>query len=174
MPDEGEAGVSSTIKIDSIDRRLIALLRRDGRQPGGALARAVGLSRSAVQDRVARLKRTGVIRRFTIDTTGPAEVGGARAFFLVRIDGRPCARIIPTLAGLPEVEGCDHVSGPMDVILTVRARDLAALSALRERIVAIPGIATVTVAPVLKAHLEGAGTAAGISSADGAAPEVLA
>lgn len=161
--------MSDTTELDSIDRQLIALLRRDGRQPIGALARAVHLSRSTVQDRVARLKRSGVIRRFTIDTSTPAAAGGARAFILVRIDGRPCARIIPTLAGLPEVEGCDHVSGPMDVILTVRARDLAGLNALRERIVAIPGIATATVAPVLKAHLDGHNTAAGMPSPDSAA-----
>lgn len=115
---------------------------------------AVGLSRSAVQDRLARLKRQGVIKRFTIDTTGPVEPGGARAFFFVRTDGRPCGRLIPMVAGFPEVESCDHVSGPMDMVLSVRGRDLAALSALRERMVAIPGIATVTVAPVLKNHLD--------------------
>ncbi|WP_343712099.1 Lrp/AsnC ligand binding domain-containing protein [Inquilinus sp.] len=54
---------------------------------------------------------------------------------------------------MPEVESCDHVSGPMDVVLTVRARDLAGLSALRERMKAIPGVATITIAPVLKNHL---------------------
>ncbi|MBN8945491.1 MAG: Lrp/AsnC family transcriptional regulator [Rhizobiales bacterium] len=140
--------------LDSIDRHLIELLRRDSRQPAGALARAVGLSRSTIQDRLGRLRRQGVIRRFTIDTTAPVEAAGARAFFLVRIEGRPCGRLIPGLAGMPEVESCAHVAGPMDVILTVRAGDLAGLSALRERIVAMPGIASVTVAPVLKTHLE--------------------
>lgn len=140
--------------LDGVDRHLIELLRRDSRQPVLALARAVGLSRSAVQDRLARLKRSGTIKRFTIDTIGPVEAAGARAFLLVRIDGRPCARIIPSLAGLPEVESCDHVSGPMDVILTVKAADLAALAALREHILTMPGIATVTVAPVLKSHLD--------------------
>jgi len=49
--------------LDSIDRQLITLLRRDSRQPVLGLARAVGLSRSAVQDRLARLKRLGVNRR---------------------------------------------------------------------------------------------------------------
>lgn len=144
----------ATPSLDGIDQKLITLLRRDSRQPVLSLARAVGLSRSAVQDRLARLKRQGVIKRFTIDTTGPVETSGARAFFFVRTDGRPCGRLIPMVAGFPEVESCDHVSGPMDMVLTVRARDLAALSALRERMVAIPGIATVTVAPVLKNHLD--------------------
>ena len=141
-------------ELDTVDQRLIELLRRDSRQPVLALSRAVGLSRSTVQDRIARLKRSGVIKRFTVDTNDDASATGARAFFFVRIEGRPCARVIPSLTGLPEVESCDHVSGQMDVVLTVRAPDLQALSALRERIVAMPGIATVTVAPVLKSHLE--------------------
>ena len=144
----------ATSNLDEMDRQLLALLKRDSRQPVLSLARAVGLSRSAVQDRLARLKRQGVIKRFTIDTVGPVEKSGARAFFFVRTDGRPCGRLIPMVAGFPEVESCDHVSGPMDMVLTVRARDLAALSALRERMVAIPGISTVTVAPVLKNHLD--------------------
>lgn len=142
----------ATVELDQVDRQLVELLRRDSRQPVLALARAVGLSRSAVQDRLARLKRNHVIKRFTIDTTDPVELPGERAYFFVRIEGRPCNRLLPGLTGLPEVEACDHVSGPMDAVLTVRAADLASLSALRERIVAMAGIASVTVAPVLRRH----------------------
>ena len=152
MPAKESRVDMATAELDQVDRQLVELLRRDSRQPVLALARAVGLSRSAVQDRLARLKRNRVIKRFTIDTTDPVDLPGARAYFFVRIEGRPCNRLLPSLTGLPEVEACDHVSGPMDAVLTVRAADLAALSALRERIVAMPGIASVTVAPVLRRH----------------------
>lgn len=154
MPAKESRVDMATAELDQVDRQLVELLRRDSRQPVLALARAVGLSRSAVQDRLARLKRNRVIKRFTIDTTGPVDLPGARAYFFVRIEGRPCNRLLPSLTGLPQVEACDHVSGPMDAVLTVRAADLAALSALRERIVAMPGIASVTVAPVLRRHLQ--------------------
>lgn len=144
---------ATSADLDSIDRQLLALLKRDARQPVLALARGVGLSRSAVQDRLARLRETGVIKRFTIDTTGPAEAGGTRAYLFVRGDGRPCSRVVPGFAGLPEVESCDHVAGSMDVVLTVRAKDMPAISALRDRILAMPGIATVAVAVVMKSYL---------------------
>ena len=144
---------ATSADLDSIDRQLLALLKRDARQPVLALARGVGLSRSAVQDRLARLRETGVIKRFTIDTTGPAEDGGTRAYLFVRGDGRPCSRVVPGFAGLPEVESCDHVAGSMDVVLTVRAKDMPAISALRDRILAMPGIATVAVAVVMKSYL---------------------
>ena len=144
---------TASADLDSVDRQLLALLKRDARQPVLALARGVGLSRSAVQDRLARLRETGVIKRFTIDTTGPAEAGGTRAYLFVRGDGRPCSRVVPGFAGLPEVESCDHVAGSMDVVLTVRAKDMPAISALRDRILAMPGIATVAVAVVMKSYL---------------------
>ncbi|WP_394825860.1 Lrp/AsnC family transcriptional regulator [Pendulispora albinea] len=141
--------------VDALDRDLIEMLRRDGRQPILSLARALRVSRSTVQDRLARLVRDGIIKRFTVELSDPVERPGVKAFLLVRIEGRPCARIIPSLTGYPEVESCHHVSGPMDVILSVRVADLAALNDLRERIGATAGILTVTAVPVLRTHLDG-------------------
>ncbi|WP_394839855.1 Lrp/AsnC family transcriptional regulator [Pendulispora rubella] len=142
-------------EIDTTDRNLIELLRKDGRQPVLALARALGVSRSTVQDRLARLVRDGIIQRFTIELAKPIEPSAVKAFLMVRIEGRPCARVIPSLTGHPEVESCHHVSGPMDVLLSVRVADLAALNELRERIGATAGILSVTAVPVLRTHLDG-------------------
>ncbi len=47
--------------IDDIDRLLISLLSANARQPAALLARRLGLSRSAVQERLKRLERDGVI-----------------------------------------------------------------------------------------------------------------
>ena len=46
---------------DAIDERLIAFLKTDARMKLTALARAVSLSRTAVQARIARLERDKVI-----------------------------------------------------------------------------------------------------------------
>ena len=43
------------------DDELIALLRANAREPTAALARKLGLARSTVQERIARLEREGVI-----------------------------------------------------------------------------------------------------------------
>lgn len=45
--------------LDDTDRKLIALLQDNARLPTVALAKAVGLSRSAVQERVQRLEAAG-------------------------------------------------------------------------------------------------------------------
>ena len=53
--------------MDDTDARLLQLLERDARASATALAAALGLSRSAVADRLRRLQAEGAIRRFTIE-----------------------------------------------------------------------------------------------------------
>ena len=52
--------------LDATDRKLIALLQDNARLSTVALAKAVGLSRSAVQERVHRLESAGVIAQYTV------------------------------------------------------------------------------------------------------------
>ena len=47
--------------MDEQDRRLLAKLRENARTPVAQLARSLGLSRTTVQSRLARLERSGVI-----------------------------------------------------------------------------------------------------------------
>ena len=41
------------------DAKLVALLRANAREPTASLARKLGLARSTVQERIARLERDG-------------------------------------------------------------------------------------------------------------------
>ena len=50
--------------MDERDRRLLDLLRRDARQPIVGLAKALNLSRSATQERLAKLQSAGIIDGF--------------------------------------------------------------------------------------------------------------
>lgn len=52
--------------LSEIDKRLLEILERDARKPVVALAKAVGLSRTAVQARLDRLQDDGEIAQFTI------------------------------------------------------------------------------------------------------------
>ena len=51
---------------DTIDQRLLALLRADAREPVAVLARKLDLARSTVQERIDRLEKQGVIAGYTI------------------------------------------------------------------------------------------------------------
>ena len=48
-------------KLDQTDQQILALLAENARQSVKELARRIGLSRSAAQERLARLERDGVL-----------------------------------------------------------------------------------------------------------------
>ena len=52
--------------------------------------------------------------------------------------------MVPPLSALPEVEACHALAGPIDLLLNVRCASNGALSALREAIAGLPGVAGVT------------------------------
>src|SRR5205809_2495468 len=57
--------------LDDLDGRILRSLAEDSRQPATALARRLGVARTTVQERLARLERSGVIAGYTV-RLGPA------------------------------------------------------------------------------------------------------
>src|ERR1051325_4137198 len=75
--------------LDSIDRRLLELLQKDGRTSNADLARAVRMAPSAVFERVRRLERDGVIRGYGARLDPRAIDRSLLACVLVRSDEPP-------------------------------------------------------------------------------------
>ncbi|HEX8193038.1 MAG TPA: Lrp/AsnC family transcriptional regulator [Allosphingosinicella sp.] len=136
--------------LDATDEKLLALLERDARRPVVALAKAVGLSRSAVQERLARLEESGAIAAYTI-VRGEDKSAAVSAVLLMRIATRPCEAVLRRFADWPEIKALWSVAGPtVDAILAVEAADGESLGDFRERLAAVPGVAEVVTAPVLR------------------------
>ena len=55
------------LRLDDLDRKIIARLVENGRESFAALGIRIGLSTAATKRRVDRLRGEGVIRRFTAD-----------------------------------------------------------------------------------------------------------
>jgi Lrp/AsnC family transcriptional regulator, leucine-responsive regulatory protein len=139
--------------LDDRDQRLLDLLRRDARQPIVALARALNLSRSATQERLAKLQAAGIITGFTIIEGGRA---GARqsAYLLVGFDsGYRCAQVVPKLEKIPSLGMIHSVTGPIDLVIRIDADDVAGIEAARAAVAAVPGVASVSTSVVLDRHL---------------------
>ncbi len=60
------------------DEKLIALLKANAREPTASLARKLGLARSTVQERLARLEREGIVRGYTVMLGAEAASAGFR------------------------------------------------------------------------------------------------
>ena len=137
-------------ELDTTGRQLLKLLTADGRRPVASLARALNLSRTAVQDRIARLERDGWIEGYTVLTRRPLdEEGGHDALLFITIDVRPCAPVLRAVRAIEEVERVWSLSGAVDAVAEVRTQDAAGLSRLTDRVAAIRGVGTVRSQTVL-------------------------
>ena len=130
---------------DATDRMLAALLVADGRQTLKSLAKATGLSVSAVQARVRRLEADGVIRGYTA-LVDPEAVGLPLAAFisLTPLDPSSEYEIPDMVAHLTEIESCHSVAGDASFILFVRVATPTALEALIREIRRCASVATRT------------------------------
>jgi Lrp/AsnC family leucine-responsive transcriptional regulator len=139
--------------LDDTDRRLLAELRADGRLTHVALAARVGLSRSAVQERIGRLERDGVIRGYTVRLADPAPNQGLRAYLLVR-GGASHERAVKILQGFPEVTVADSVSGDIDLVLQLQADRIEDINRVRDEVAKLPGISSTQTLMVMAARFD--------------------
>lgn len=140
--------------LDDKDEALILALERDARASVVALAREIGLSRSATQERLGRLQRDGAIAGYTV-VRGRAD-GRARlnACLMIRhARGGTCARSVVPLKRIPEVKAIQSLAGDPDLLVQVSAADPADLDRIAEAVRTLPGIGEVTTHVVLADHL---------------------
>lgn len=141
--------------LEDLDARIAAVLAADGRCSYTDLAERVGLSVSAVHQRVRRLEKRGVIRGYTAQIDSE-QIGLPLTAFvsLTPIDPAAPDDYPQRLAGLPEIEACHSVAGVESYIVKVRVRSPAALETLLGQIRATAGMTTRTTV-VLSTPFEG-------------------
>ena len=117
--------------LDAKDRRILHLVQRDGTLAQSEIARKVGLSTAAVNERLRKLGASGVIRRWAA-IVEPAAVGaGVTAFVEVFMEHpRFEAGFLKRVLSLDEVLECHHVTGEFSLLLKVRVADMASLQEL--------------------------------------------
>ena len=122
------------------DAKLLALLRANAREPTASLARKLGLARSTVQERIARLERDGVIKGYTVRL---AEEGASRlrAVVMISTDPKQADRVAVELKKMPEVRSLAALSGSYDLIAMIETETPARIDALLDRIGRAPGVA---------------------------------
>jgi Lrp/AsnC family leucine-responsive transcriptional regulator len=121
--------------VDDIDRHIVAALVADGRMSYTDLGKLIGLSTSAVHQRVQKLEERGVLRGFRA-VVDPEALGlSLTAFISVKpIDPAAPDDVPDRLKGLEEVEDCYSVAGDENYILKVRVGTPGELEALLGRI----------------------------------------
>nr|WP_269809800.1 Lrp/AsnC family transcriptional regulator [Kineosporia rhizophila] len=122
-----------------MDRRLVAALRADAREPAASLARRLGVTRGTVTQRVERLQNSGVILGFTARVRDET-VGDVRAVSFIEIEGRATAQVIEGLRGLPQIVSLHTTNGAWDLVADIRATSLSEFDAVLGRIRSVDGV----------------------------------
>ncbi len=142
------------VKLDPTDENIVRILRDNARTPMVALAKRIGLSRSATQERLRRLEASGTIAGYTIRFR-VAERDDVRVWMFVTFEaGKLCGDIVPSILRNVEIRLCNSLSGKPDLVLLAQLSSHSEIMALREKIAAIDGVAEVVTAPMLKAHFD--------------------
>ncbi|HEY6939956.1 Lrp/AsnC family transcriptional regulator [Dokdonella sp.] len=125
--------------LDKLDRRILALLQRDARLPAETVGAEVGLSASAVQRRLARLRGDGVIVR-EVAVVDPRSVGRPLTMIVDLVVDGDRKELVAGLQHWIEreaaVQEAWYVTGDEDYVLVVTARDVDAYEQMMQRLLA--------------------------------------
>jgi Lrp/AsnC family leucine-responsive transcriptional regulator len=141
--------------MDAVDRRLLDVLRADGRASYAELARSVGLSSSAVHERVAKLESAGVITGYRA-VVDPHFVGRGVTALISIIPGEngQDEHIAAGIDAMAEVESCYAVAGDEAFIVKVRVPNVDELHRTLGRLRNIDGVARTRTTVVLATRFE--------------------
>jgi|CXWL01.1.fsa_nt_gi DNA-binding Lrp family transcriptional regulator len=113
--------------LDAPDRQIAAALQADNRQSVDAIAEQAGLSPSAVHRRIARMRADGVIRA-DVSVLDPKAFSVGMTFIveivLEKVRVPEVTAIKKRLKAAPEVQQIYNVTGDVDLMLIVLARDV--------------------------------------------------
>lgn len=134
------------VDLDDLDRKIIAVLREDGRITVTDLARQVGISKTPCQMRMRKLIDSGVIRGFRA-IVDPASLGLDHvAFVEVRLSDtreQALSEFNKAVRCIGEVEECHMLASNFDYLLKVRTADIRRYRmVLGEKISALPHVAS--------------------------------
>ena len=107
------AGETGEMPIRESDAKLVALLKANAREPTASLARKLGVARSTVQERIARLEREGVVKGYTVRLSDEAATQGLRAVVMISADPKQADRVAIELRKIAGCGRCLPCPGPM-------------------------------------------------------------
>jgi len=146
------------MQLDLFDRKIIASLQEDARMPVAQVAERTALSATPVSRRIKRLEDDGVIIGYA-PVLDPRKLGfELEAYVLINLNAHideNITRFEEAIRDNPYVIACHAVTGDMDYIVHIIARDVEHLSQITlKTLVRLPGVRDVKSSIVLEAIKE--------------------
>ena len=148
--------METTEILDEYARNLLIELARNARASYADLGRRVGLSPSAVAERMRRMEEDGIIQGYSVDIA--RETLGLQILAVIRMtcDGPRYHPFLKFVKDLPEVQECHHVTGGDAFFLQVTVASIVELERVIERLLpyGIPTTSIVLSSPVARRGFE--------------------
>jgi len=128
--------LTNPIMRDSRDVELLTLLVKRPRSTVSELARHVGMSAPAVRERIQRLEKDGVIKRWSVEIDTKALGYQVTAFVRIRPMAGKLTQIARLAERLPEVAECYRITGEDCFIMRVHLKSLESMDELLDQFLA--------------------------------------
>jgi DNA-binding Lrp family transcriptional regulator len=132
--------MSRNAQLDDADRRLLSLLREDARLSTASLARALGVARTTVVERLKRLQQRGIIAGYTVRMNPRFEARMLRVHVLLSVDAKRGEAVVSALRAIPQVRAVYAISGAFDSLVFVEGETTEEIDGVLDAIGAVPGV----------------------------------
>jgi len=140
--------------LDQTDQKLVELLRQDARTSLAELSRLLGLARSTVQSRLARLEKSQTIVGYTVKLGAPITQRWVKAHALITVEPKAQVETEVKIKQIPAVTALYSVSGSVDLIAHLAAANTAELDKAIDLVRALKGVTSTTTNIVLSTRFE--------------------
>lgn len=140
--------------MDRTDRQLLDVLRENARISLSSLSRVLGLSRSTVQDRIAKLERRGVIAGYTVRLGHDMAAREIRAQVMLKILPKALDEVVAFCRRQPAVTALHTISGEFDMAAMLRAETTAELDQSIDAIALLKGVERTQTSVILSTKFE--------------------
>ena len=134
--------------LDSIDEKIISILKINSRQPFVEIAKEIGLSESAIRRRVKNLMDTKIIKRFTVELDNENRTS---AITLISVTSTSDTSTVSTaLMSLNGVEVIYEITGQYDIAAIISSSSVAEINRCIDDVRRIEGVSDTNTVIVLR------------------------
>ena len=140
--------------MDDTDKKLLDVLRDNARISLSSLSRVLHLSRSTVQDRIAKLERRGVIAGYTVRLGRDIAAREIRAQVMLKIVPRALEDVVAFCRRHKSVTALHTISGEYDLAAMLRAETTSELDEAIDAIAMLKGVERTQTSVLLSTKFE--------------------
>jgi len=144
----------NAFSLDGVDRQLIAALQVNARESVATLARKLGIARTTVTSRLARLERNGVIVGYGVRLAQRALTGGLQAYVGITVQPKAGRDVLKRLGAMAQIQQLSAVSGEFDYVAWLHTDSPEALDELLDQIGALEGVDKTTTSIILSTKID--------------------